>query len=135
MMKNQTALLVLIAAIVALTGSVQADVINCYDNHDPYYSSSYDMEKRVFTSNIGEVGDGIDVEGESVRVTNATFKIKGRGKFEIVDQKGKVLQKLDLNFKGTDSTSDRAFPYTGKASDYQYSLGCESTSLKAKVIE
>jgi hypothetical protein len=133
-MKNK----LILAALGFLTASTfvtaKADKITCSDNHEPYYSSEYDMEKRTFWSQVG----GEPVDGEKpiiLEAKNVFFRIKGPGKFEIVRNNGEVLQTLTLNYKGSDTTQDLDYPYSGTASNYDDNMGCESKFLKAQPIK
>ncbi len=87
--------------VLAFNISAQADVITCVFT-EPFVNTTYDLAKQTLTVE--------QYEGKLV-VKDVSFEIKSAGKFHIVSQDGVVLQKLDLNGKGSDGMSDTVFPY------------------------
>lgn len=120
-----------IALIALLTFSIhaQADLIQC-DFTEPFIQTTYSMAQQKLT---------VRVFGESSpqMISNVSFQIKSPGEFEIVSAEGRVLQKLSLNYKGSNGMSDTTYPY-----DVQYTFqdkasplfgGCTSNFLKASL--
>ncbi len=109
--------------------SAQADVITCRFT-EPFLTTTYNMEKHTFT-----VFDNAEKKLVS-KTRRVAFVVKGPGQFEIVTRKGQVLQKLNLNFQGSDGMSDQVYPYdvqwlTAEHLNNQMG-GCESQVLKRK---
>lgn len=77
---------------------------------------------------------------KDVVINNVSFQIKGPAKFELVSKDGKVLQSLDLNFKGSDDMSEQTYPIEVRDSMLQERAnhglgGCSTNSLKATQAE
>jgi hypothetical protein len=90
-----------------LSFSAQADIIKCYFT-EPFITTQYSMVQQRLTY----FGPDLNGSDSVLAVYNkVSFQIKGAGDFEIVSKDGKVLQKLTLNFKGSDGMSDQTYPY------------------------
>lgn len=98
-------------AIVAtlFTLSANADIITCGFT-EPFLTTTYSMAQQSLT-----IKD--DVSGESVVLKNVSFQIIAAGKFELRNQKGEVLQTLNLTNNGSDGRSDTVFPFEAVSSD------------------
>ncbi len=87
--------------------SAHADIIKCTFT-EPFLDSTYSMTQQTLTY------DTSFMTGEDNTKTvlkNVSFQIKGAGKFELVAKNGKVLQKLNLSFNGSNGMSDGIYPY------------------------
>jgi len=78
---------------------------------------------------------GVTGKMETKTIKNVSFQIKEAGKFEIVAKNGKVLQKLELNNKGSDGMSNINYPYEVKDNTMITGAnggwgGCSSNALK-----
>lgn len=111
-------------ALLMVSSVSQADVIKCLFT-EPFIVSVYDMSNSTLT--YSAVASNVTV------MNNVMFTIKSAGVFELVSSDGKVLQTLNLNFKGSDGMSDKVFPFDVKdnqALTNQGYGGCISDSLK-----
>jgi uncharacterized membrane protein len=114
-----------IAALLLVSVQAQADIIQCHFT-EPFITTSYSMAQQSLT--VAAYGDKTPAV-----IKNVSFQIKGPGKFELTDKDGKVLQALELNYKGSDGMSDVVYPYDAQ---YAYSGtqtlfgGCESNHQK-----
>lgn len=123
----------IISAMTLISFSAQADIIKCSFT-EPFITTEYSTTQSTLTIRH----DGTD---EKKVIKNVSFQIKAAGDFELVSKDGKILQKLFLNFKGSDGMSDNIYPYD--VQDYtwtgnnQHALygGCSSNFLKTKIVE
>lgn len=108
-----------LCAALVLPAFAQADIIKCSFT-EPFITTTYSMAQQSLT---------IENMSDNTRqvLRNISFQIKGRGKFELWDANKQLLQKLNLNFHGSDGMSNRVYPYEGKFRDH--SGGCTSNFL------
>lgn len=118
------------ATILLLSSISHADIIKCGFT-EPFVSSTYSTTQSTLT--YFEYGGHI-----TTVLKNISFQIKGPGVFELVDNKGKVIQTLTLNNQGSDGMSDTVYPYEVKDHDMKNMAnsgvgGCSSNYLKTKL--
>jgi len=121
----------IMASIFLFSSVSQADVIKCSFG-EPSVETTYSMVQSTLTSK--------DSDGKVRIVKNVSFQIKAPGVFELVASNGKILQKLFLNYKGSDGVdgdTERIYPYEVVDSSLLRSAnkgigGCVSNSLKLK---
>ncbi len=113
----------IIATTLLLASISQADIIKCSFT-EPFINTTYSTSKSTLTY------EGADMKTNVVK--NVSLQIKSAGVFELVSKKGKVLQTLELNNKGSNGMSDAVYPYHAKDNSIGIFGGCESNYLKAK---
>lgn len=123
----------IIGATALISLSAQADIIKCSFT-EPFINTEYSTTQSTLTIINGPLE-------ETEVIKNVSFQIKSAGEFELVSKEGKVLQRLFLNFKGSDGMSDNIYPYdvqdykwTGDSKHALYG-GCSSNYLKTKIVE
>src|SRR4051812_5661138 len=104
----------ILTAIFLTAIQSQADIISCSFT-EPFFNTTYSMAQQSLTIT------GFDESGPQV-IKNVSFQIKGPAQFELVAKDGKILQKLDLNFKGSNGMSDHEYPY-----DVQWTTDANTT--------
>jgi uncharacterized membrane protein len=111
-------------AILGLSVQASADVIKCSFT-EPFIQTTYSTDQKTLT---------IDTLGTQPQViSDVSLQTTGPQQFLLVAKDGRVIQKLALNYKGSDGMSDDVYPY-----DVQYSYkagqtlygGCESTQFR-----
>ena len=113
----------LIALSFLILGSLEAraDIIKCTYT-EPGISTTYSMTQSRFTI--------VDHSGGITNVfNNVSFQIMAAGRFELWTSDRRVLQRMNLNFSGSDGMSSRRYPYTARRGA-QYG-GCTSNFLFA----
>lgn len=111
----------------------KADIIKCSFT-EPFITTIYSMSQSTLT-----IQDPVLKKAKVLK--DVSFQIKEAGKFELVAKDGKILQKLDLNNKGSDGMSENIYPYEVQdftwGGDQSHTLwgGCSSNSLKTKFVE
>lgn len=115
-------------ALLLAASVSQADIIKCSFT-EPFINTVYSTTQSTLTIS------GFDIQKQVIK--NVSFQIKGPGSFDLIDNKGKVLQKLTLNFAGSDGMSDNVYPYEVQDfSMHSYANGgyggCSSNFLKTK---
>lgn len=119
--------------ISLISFGAKADIIKCIFT-EPFITTIYSMSQSTLTIQ--------DPNLKSPKVLkDVSFQIKAAGKFELVSKEGKILQKLDLNNKGSDGMSEHIYPF--EVQDFTWSGdqtnplwgGCSSNSLKTKFVE
>jgi uncharacterized membrane protein len=120
------------SAITFISIASQADIIKCSFT-EPFVESTYSMAQQSLTYRT----PGDDGKMQTKTIKNVSFQIKDAGKFEIVTKDGKVIQKLELNNRGSDGMSDNTYPYEVQDSSMMTSAnsgwgGCSSNALKVK---
>ena len=88
--------------VLAINVTAHADVIKCTFT-EPFVTTVYNIDKQTLTE--------IDVEDKQKVTENVSFEIKSAGSFELVNEAGKVLQKIELNGRGSDGMSDTTYPF------------------------
>lgn len=98
---------------------VSADIIRC-NYTEPFISTVYSMTQSTLT---------IDDHSAGIRnvYRNISFQILGPGRFELWNPNRVVVQRMNLNFRGSDGMSDRVYPYQGRRGG-QFG-GCTSNFL------
>jgi uncharacterized membrane protein len=95
-----------ILSLLALTLfplGASADIIKCGFT-EPFFSTEYSMAQQSLTV----IDHGLNTKKV---LRNISFQIRGAGHFELWDSNRRVIQKLLLNFEGTDGMSDTIYPY------------------------
>jgi len=113
----------LFLAILVLPTFVSADIIKCTFT-EPFLATTYSMAQQSLTVDRAEGGRQI--------YRNVSFQIMGSGRFELWSQNRRVLQRLNLNNRGTDGMSDRVYPYSVRYTTADYGPlngGCTSNFL------
>jgi uncharacterized membrane protein len=117
----------LLLCLALFSSGTQADIIKCTFT-EPFFTSTYSMTQSSLTY--------LNSEGKTKVLKNISFQIKARGVFDLVNRNGRIIQRLNLNYKGSDGMSDIIFPYA--VIDYAYTSsangghgGCESNYQKA----
>ncbi|MCM2282625.1 MAG: hypothetical protein NDI61_12350 [Bdellovibrionaceae bacterium] len=131
-MKN----LILSFSAVMMVGQVaSADIIKCVFT-EPFVNTTYSMARQTL-----EISS-FDEDAPLRVIKNVSFQIVGSNQFELRSVEGTVLQKLMLNFSGSDGMSDARYPYdaidqsiqvleNGKAGAPLYG-GCTSNFLSVR---
>ncbi len=129
-MKNLV--IALLLSVCALSASAaRADIIKCSFT-EPFVTTEYSMAQQTLT-----LVDPVSQYPETIRVVtrNVSFQIIGPSMFELRSREGVVLQKLDLNFQGSDGMSELTFPYDvqwiGGTGGHDLWGGCSSNFLHA----
>lgn len=123
-MKYFLALILTFTLFSTILTKSHAETIECIFT-EPFVSTIYNFKKQSLTI------DSFD--GKKV-IKNVRFEIKDAGQFVLV-KKNKILQKLNLNYKGSDGMSDTDYPYEVIDTDMQSTSnmgigGCFSKHLK-----
>jgi uncharacterized membrane protein len=89
-------------SILLFQTSAHADLIKCVFS-EPFVTTVYSMSQQTLTVD--------PTNGQIKVIKQVSFQIKSPGKFELVGPNGEVLQKLELNGRGSDGMSDKVYPY------------------------
>jgi hypothetical protein len=113
--------LFIIACLALGSLAARADIIKCTYT-EPGISTTYSMTQSKFT--IVDHSAGI-----TNVIRNVSFQILDRGRFELWNSNRRVVQRMYLNYEGSDGMSSRRYPYQGRRGG-QWG-GCTSNFLHA----
>ncbi len=113
---------VLLAFALLVPGLAQADIIKCKFT-EPFINTTYSMTQSTLTI------EGLDIPKQVIK--NVSFQILGQNHFELWDKNKNVIQKLDLDYTGSDGMSDLTYPYNVQWNTKGLWGGCESNFLHA----
>lgn len=120
----------ILSASLLLASISQADIIKCTFT-EPFVNSEYSTSQSTLTYTGQEM--------KTVVIKNVSLQIKGAGSFELVGKDKKVLQALELTYKGSNGMSNTIYPYEVKDTGLLSAQGanggyggCVSNYLKSK---
>ena len=103
---------------------VQADIIKCSFT-EPFITT-------VYSTNTSTLTVIYDAERRRETLNNISFQIMKPATFELWDAKRRVVQRLDLSFRGSDGMSDRVYPYEAHWLTKNLHGGCTSNHLRVR---
>ena len=112
-----------LALAFVVPAAASADIIKCMFT-EPFMTTTYSMVKQSLT-----IEDNVMNTKQVIR--NVSFQIKGPAQFELWSKNKTILQKLDLNFTGSDGMSDTTYPYSVQWLNKGLHGGCTSNFLHA----
>jgi hypothetical protein len=105
-----------------MPGGAEAEIIKCFYT-EPFLTTAY--SSNVDTLTIAS-GDG----GQNPTVVKVSLQIVKPNLFELWNDKDEPVQRMELNFKGSDGMSDSVYPYDGLLVANKLRGGCVSDHLR-----
>ena len=121
--KNTSLLIIaaiLLRNIVAVTPAT-ADVITCHFT-EPFIETTY-------STNTNDLVVTDESSNKIISTYKVSLQIIAGNKFELWNDKGAPVQKLEVNFKGSDGMSESTFPYDVEFIPMHLRGGCTSYHL------
>lgn len=117
--------LLLVVLALSTSAVTNADIIKCRFT-EPFITTTYSMAQQSLTI------EGVDRPRQVLR--NISFQILGPGRFELWNGNRVVIQRMRLNFAGSDGMSDYVYPYAGQLVRANLHGGCTSNFLHATTV-
>ncbi len=100
----------------------QADIITCKFT-EPFVTTVYSTTQSTLTVRH-------ELEGREDVLRNVSIQIMKAGLFELWGPDRQPLQRLEINFHGSDGMSDREYPYSVEWISTRLRGGCTSLHLR-----
>jgi uncharacterized membrane protein len=114
----------LLLGFVLVPATVQADIIR-YSFTEPFIMTVYSTNENTLTVTY-------DAERRRETLRNISFQITNPAPFDLWDAKRRVVQRLELSFRGSDGMSDRVYPYEAHWLSKDLHGGCTSNHLSVR---
>jgi uncharacterized membrane protein len=111
----------LLLGFVLVPATVQADIIKCSFT-EPFITTVYSTNENTLKVTYA-------AERQRETLKSISFQIMKPTTFELWDAKRKVIQRLELSFRGSDGMSDRIYPYDAHWLSKNLHGGCTSNHL------
>jgi uncharacterized membrane protein len=115
---------IVLFGLVFVPSIAQADIIKCSFT-EPFITTVYSTNENTLTVTY-------DAERRRETLKNISFQIMKPATFELWDAKRRVIQRLELSFRGSDGMSDRVFPYAAHWLSKDLHGGCTSNHLSVR---
>ncbi len=109
------------ANALACAHPAKADIIKC-SYTEPFITTVYSTAENTLT-----ITDA--AAHQTTKLTNISFQILKRNTFELWNAAKIVVQRMELNLKGSDGMSDTLYPYDATFIPKDLRGGCTSNHL------